>query len=333
LTFNRVDDLPPPLRPFGVAGEVLGSGASVVGATHALSASGARLAPSLIGNLFNRILDTAQRAPVAFTTVEASSLVGSATGGGLAESVAPGNIPARIGGELAGGFLNIPRAVTGISRYATNKITEVASLFSSSAAETNAARILRKAVVDAGGDPAQLVKLLKEADLPGIQTTAGQKTGDTGLAALEKDLIEQSREFGNAAHQSATDTFDALGKMVTALKGTGDPQAFRAAAELRQERFRMLLQHNVDSAHDKAIQEAGKLSTDTPEDLARLSTVARDILDTSLKKARTAESELWEVVDKTMGASPTKLLARHSQIRGGMLPRQKLPAVRRGSRG
>lgn len=331
LSFNRVEDLPEGLRPFGIAGEVLGSGASVVGATNALAQSGARLAPSLAGNFINRILDTAQRSPAMFNAVEISSLAGSAVGGGAAEEFFPGNLPARIGGEMAGGFFNFPRMATGVSHWGARKIVNIVSLFSRSAAETNAARVLQNAVKEAGGDPEMVAKILKEADIPGLSSTAAQKSADPGLAALEKDLMEQSREFGNTAHKAAQDSMDVLGKMVNALKGTGDPQALRAAAELRAEKFRILLQSSVDRAQDDAVKAAAGISKDNPEDMARLSVVARDILDTSLKKARTVESGLWDKVDETISMAPSNLLQRHAELRGGMLPREKMPDVIEGT--
>lgn len=331
LTFENVEDLPSDLRPFGVAGEFIGAGATITGATMALANVGARLAPSLAGNLFNRILDTAAARPATFAAVELSSVLSAGTAGGIAEELAPGEVGTRLGAELAAGIFNPPRLAVATGRAAAGKLVQLASGFSKAAAETKAGKIIFDALEESGEDPIALLRLLKEADFPGVSTTSAQKTGSPGLSALEKDMIEQSREFGNEAHKQAKEGMEALGRIIELLKGTGEPMALRLAAEIQADKFRVVIQSRVDRAMDEAVEAARGITKDNPEEASRLSVVARNILDGTIKLFRKEETKAWDLVDKTAVASPAKVLTEHASLRGSMLPREKMPEVIEGT--
>ncbi len=327
LTFEKLEDLPEDVRPFAVAGEVIGSGATIVGATMRLANVGARLAPSLAGNLINRILDTAAAQPARFAATELSSVLAAGSAGGISEELAPGELGTRLGAELAGGILNPPRLAVAATRFATGKLVQFASGFSKTAAETKAGKIIFDAIEEANEDPVEILRLLKEADFPGVSTTTAQKTGSPALAALEKTMIEESREFSNEAHKMAVESTEALGRIIELLKGTGEPMALRLAAEIRSDAFRVVLQSRADKGMAEAVEAASRITADAPEEVAQLSKVARNILDETMKKARVAETELWDLVDNAAAANPSAILAEHASLRGSMLPREKMPGI------
>src|SRR5690606_343134 len=95
-----VDEMPPELRPFFVGGEILGG--SLAPGMAPFAAGRARTGVRFV----DRIIESAQQRPVAFTAAEASAAIGSATGAGLSSRIFDGNPWAELAGGVAGGVFS-----------------------------------------------------------------------------------------------------------------------------------------------------------------------------------------------------------------------------------
>lgn len=284
----------------------------------------------MIGNGVNKIIETAARAPQAFTMAELSALGSAGVASGIAEYAYPGNTPVRIGAEIAAGLMSPVSIATSLSSTGASTLRRVAGAFSPGARETRAGQIIQQVVREFGEDPEQLAIALRQSGLPGMDMTAGQKTGSPALIAMEKKLAESSAKFGADAKKRAEDSLKAIGDMVTALARTGDPEALRAAAELRQRYFNSLLTARVQDAQRKAIEAAEKITKDTPAARAELGRVAREAVDAALSEARAVERELWGRIPVDREANAGNVITAFDDVRAGLLEEEKLPTIVEG---
>ncbi|MCC4240388.1 hypothetical protein [Thalassospira povalilytica] len=330
MTYGNVDDLPPELRPYAFGGEVVGGGLPFAAAPLAAARAGARLAPSFIGNGINKIIETAARAPQAFTMAELSALGSAGVASGVAETYYPGNDAVRIGAEITAGLLSPVSIATSLSSTGASTLRRAVGAFSPGARETRAGQIIQEIVRDFGEDPEQLAVALRQSGLPGMNMTAGQKTGSPALIAMEKKLSESSAKFGADAQARAEDGLKSIGDMITALARTGDPEALRAAAQLRQRYFNGILTARVQDAQRVALEAAEKITKDTPAARAELGRIARDAVEKALSEARTVERELWGRIPVDREANAGNVISAFDDVRAGLLEEEKLPAIVEG---
>ncbi len=330
LGIPDIEELPPDQRPFGVAGEVVGSGTPFMAAPVAAARVGARLPPSRVGNFINRIIDTAARAPGTFTAAEASALGSAAVAGGVSEAFLPGQRLPRLGAEVAGGLFNPSRLIVGGGRFAMDAGRRALEALSPAARETRAAKILQDVVAQAGEDPQVLAALLRESGIPGVVQTSAQKTGSPALAALEAKIASGSPKFASDVRKTAEDSLSALENMIIALRGTGDPHALTMAAELQQARFRTLLTSRLQMAEQEVAETAAKITQDTPAARAELSKVGHRVISEALEDSRAVERELWGKVGRDLPATAGNVIGRHAEIRADLLPEETLPEIVEG---
>jgi hypothetical protein len=326
-TVGEVADMPPAVRPFGVAGETFGAGVPFAAAPVALGRMAGRLPQSTVGTFVNRVLDTAAQRPFAFLGAEMSMLASAATAGGISEAYAPGQALPRIGAEVVGGMFNPARMGTMLAQYAAHKVRGAIQSFARPAQETQAAKLVSEILKEAGEDPALLVPLLRSSGIPGADLTAAQKTGSLALGAIEERLAQQSARFGVEARQKLQEGLQATEGMITALRGTGDPQALRQAAEMRQRQFQVQLTSLVRTAEADAIRAARGIAQDPQSARAMISRQAREALDTVMTESRAAERELWSRIPRETQASSSSLLEAYDAIRADLLPEEALPGV------
>ena len=330
LGIPDLEELPEDQRPFAVGGEVVGGGVPFASFPLIAGRTGARLPPSLVGNYINKVIDTAARMPGAFSAAEAGALGGAAVAGGTAEAFLPGNRGARFGAEVAGGLLNPTRLIVGSGKLAWDGARKALEAMSPAARQTQAARILQGLVREAGEDPELLAKLLREPGISGLTETSAQKTGSPALAAMEAKLAQSSEKFGAEVRKRAEDSLNALKTMIVALRGTGDPAALTAAAELQQVRFRTLMTARLQLAEQEVAEAAAKISQDTPAARSELSAVAHRVIGEALEDARTVERELWGQVSRDLPATAENVVSRFDGIRDELLPEEALPQVIEG---
>ena len=301
------EEMSPELRPYAFGGESFGGSMGALGVPYGAVATGFRFGTSEVGKLFNRIIESAKRTPVRFGIVEGSMALSGATAAATAESLFPGNVGARMGAELVGGAVNPAKLVRGAGEYGWNLVRNVVQSVSPEGRTTASAKLLADVAAKTGEDLDAVWRVYKALGVPGLENlTPAQKTGSMALGALEDHLAEFSGKFDKESKDRAIQGLDVLRGHIALLTRTGDPEALKTAAQVRDIYYRTLIQGRVDSAMAEATQAVGKITKDTPETRAVLSTKVREILDLSIKDARKAESELWARWTKAEGDTPVK---------------------------
>lgn len=329
-TVGDLNDIPENVRPYGVAGEIVGGGIPFALSPIALAKMGARLPASGIGKFINNVLDTAAARPLAFLGNELAMLSSASVAGGASEAYSPGKALPRLGAEIVGGMFNPVRMGNLLARFAVTKAQTAISSFSRAAKETKAAQVLTEIVKEAGEDPAALAALLRSSGIPGADLTAAQKTGSAALGAIEARLGQQSARFGAESARRMDEGMRATEGMITALRGTGDPMAVRAAADQRSRQYRTMLGAIVSTAEADAIRAARGITSDPQSARAAISRQAREALETTLGEAREAERDLWGQIPREAPASAGGLVDTYDNLRADLLPEEALPAVVEG---
>jgi len=322
---RRPEDMQQSLRPFFYGGEV--TGGSLPFAAAPLTA--ARLGGTTelkVGSFFNRIVDFAGRHPKSFALTEASGISGAALGEGIAEETAPGEPLKRLGAGILGGLFNPARVILTTANKSMDSLAFAWQSLTRSGRETRAGSILQRIVQDAGGDPAAMARILREEGFP-TSLTAAQKTGHPTLISLENELLGGSKKYGAEAVKKAKDGLLAIRNAINLLRGTGDPEALRAAATLRAQHFRTLFAARIQIAEDAAIEAANKITKDTPASRSALSKQARGLLDDAMRSSRFAEKALWGDVPKKISAFADNIMGQYTQLKSEMLPGETLPKV------
>src|SRR5574343_993625 len=318
------EEMSPELRPYAFGGESFGGSMGALGVPYGAVATGFRFGTSEVGKLFNRIIESAKRAPVRFGLVEGSMAVSAASAAGSAEALFPGNVGARMGAELAGGAVNPAKLVRGAGEYTWNLARNAVQSLSTEGRTTASAKLLADIAAKTGEDLDMIYKVYKAVGVPGLENlTPAQKTGSMALGALEDHLAEFSGKFDKESKDRAIQGLDVLRGHIALLTRTGDPEALKTAAQVRDIYYRTLIQGRVDSAMNEAAKAVGKITADTPEARAVLSAKVREVLDQSIIDARKAESELWGKWTKAEGDTPVKydnLLRQFSEEYEKVLP-------------
>src|SRR5690606_29461971 len=274
----------------------------------------------------DRIIESAQQRPVAFTAAEASAAIGSATGAGLSSRIFDGNPWAELAAGVVGGAFSPGAAsftVTGLLSDAYQR----ARAITSTAGQTNrAAAELHALLAETGEDPAALVKALREPDVEGARRTAAQLTGSPALQLLEAELARRSPQFGREAASRAQESLEAIRLLIGRLAATGDPQALREAAQLRDRYFEDLIRGRLAAAEKQAQEAAARIADDTPGARAELGRQLERILSNALVQVRAAERQLWQQIPRNTPVQPTKLLSEAVRIATeDLLPTERLP--------
>src|SRR5574343_1507290 len=318
------EEMSPELRPYAFGGESFGGSMGALGVPYGAVATGFRFGTSEVGKLFNRIIESAKRAPVRFGLTEVAMASSAASAAGSAEALFPGNVGVRMGAELVGGAVNPAKLVRGAGEYTWNLARNAVQSLSTEGRTTASAKLLADIAAKTGEDLDMIYKVYKAVGVPGLENlTPAQKTGSMALGALEDHLAEFSGKFDKESKDRAIQGLDVLRGHIALLTRTGDPEALKTAAQVRDIYYRTLIQGRVDSAMNEAAKAVGKITADTPEARAVLSAKVREVLDQSIIDARKAESELWGKWTKAEGDTPVKydnLLRQFSEEYEKVLP-------------
>ena len=332
LATSSVDDLPPELRPFGAAGEVVGGSIPFMGAPLYAARVGYRFPSSFAGDFLNKVIEGAGKAPRFFTTVESLGIGGAAVAGGAAEHFAPGQPLIRAGAEVLGGFFHPGGLYTTAVRYTVPTLTNVIRRLSPAGRQTSAGRFLQEVIEAAGEDQDAIIRLLAQPEIPGLEQpaqTIAQKTGSRGLAALEADLKADNLKFGADLTRQTEDLFKAHTNAIRLLEGTGDPAALQAAADIRRSQYRLMIQSKVDTATRDAVAKASAITADTPAARSTLSKQVEEILDDTMKRVRAAERDLYAAVPHTplTHTGYNRTLAKFASAKSELLSSEPLDPV------
>lgn len=316
-TYKSIEQVPQELRPIARAGEVLGG--SVLPAAAPFTAS-RNLAQ--VPGMLRPIVQAAREAPKSFAVAEAGGAFGAAQGAAAAELIAPGNPTAALGGEVVGGFVNPVRLATKTARRVGGEVIQYAKSFSRAGRESKAAEIINKALIDAGEDPAAIVKRLREVDDLGMgNMSAAQKADSPTLLAFEASMASKNSNFDNAMRGQTKENLDTLRKLIGEMEASGDPELLKVAAKSRENYFKTLLEGRMRTAQEAAQKASQTLGGDK----AAASVKATEILENSLNEARSVERALWADVPKDHPLPGTGIIEAHTKIRSEMLPEETLP--------
>lgn len=313
-----VEEMPEELRPFGYFGNVVGGSVSAGGPLVQAVKTGARSGV----RFFDRILETAQRRPVAFGASETSAAVMSGVAEGTAESAAPGETGVRIGAGIAGGAFSPGGGLLLATDAAKSAITRISGSLTQSGREASAVREINRILGQTDEVPADIARAIRDAriDLPaGASPTADALTNSPGLKAMAAEFRRRDPQFADASLTSNTEALNVYKQTIKAIATSGDPGAVQAIAELRQRYFDTLLQGQFDAAEAAAVTAAGRIGVTSPERLSVLSSRATEIVQQSLTNARTAERALYDAVEDGP-ASADSIVNAFYDIRANDLP-------------
>lgn len=288
-----------------------------------IGSGGISEAEQVSGGLLPSIARTARDQPVQFAIAEAGGMFGAAQGTVLAESLAPGNLPARVAGEVAGGFLN-PLGV--LARFAVRSSIGARNFIFSqtrTGRERQAGLILQNLLIDAGEDPAAVIRALQETGQ--VPLTSGQQTGSPALLAMESKLAAGNAEFGNFARDALANAFREFRAQIDNLAASGDPENLRRAAIARVEFFEDILTQRLSMAQREAAETLATIPSGGT--FAEASIQARNAVLGALKEARGIERSLWGKIPGDIRINTVAGLTQAvSNIRSGLiLPEQNLP--------
>jgi len=317
-----VDEMPPELRPFFVGGEILGG--SLAPGMAPFAAGRARTGVRFV----DRIIESAQQRPVAFAAAEASAAIGSAAGAGLSSRIFDGNPWAELAGGVVGGAFSPGSTSFTVTGLLSDAYSRTRSMLSTAGQTNRAAAELHALLAETGEDPAALAKALREPDVEGARRTAAQLTGSPALQLLEAELARRSPQFGREAASRAQESLEAMRLLIGRLAATGDPQALREAARLRERYFETLIQGRLAAAEKQAQEAAARIADDTPGARAELGRQLERILSNALVQVRAAERQLWQQIPRNTPVQPTKLLSEAVRIATeDLLPTERLPRI------
>lgn len=313
---------PEELRGAEFAGEIFGGSLPFGAGAMALATRAAPRAGKFVDGVFR----FAREHPTRFASVEAASAGAASVAGGITMDVTD-DAGMASGAALMAGIGNPYALWRALSHYGGGTLTRLTMRFNKSARETWAGKILHDAVQEFGGEPDVLMHVLAKADPDGIFTTAAQRTGDVGLAALEAKLAARSDVFRRDMYEIGSQALDNLEAL---LRGTGDPTAFAAAAALRAKRYQAAVHGRLQVATADVTAAARKLRVDSPETRTELSRQAREILGQALDDVRAVERQLWgqipdSVRQSTVSGDP--LFDAFDAVRAEMTREASLPGT------
>lgn len=305
LTYSDIQEVPPEWRPVARAGEVLGGSAPFAALPFMV-----RRGLSELPAFARPIVRAARETPRRFLGVEAGAAGGAAQGAAFAELVAPGNPTVATGAEIIGGMANPIGLVINTATGAVQRGGALASSFTRAGREDTVAKSIHDAMIAAGENPQRVVSVLREADLPGVSLTAGQKAESPVLLAMERSLTGKNPEFDMAMDRRTQDNFAQLRRLVTDLEATGNPVLLREAAATRDRYFKGVIQERLDTASARMEQAAGRIGGDRAE----ASVKANQILEEALVDARAQESVLWGKVPKDFKLEAPNVVRAYDEL-------------------
>jgi hypothetical protein len=218
--------------------------------------------------------------PGASLATEALGATGAGTGRYVAEQKnlsSGGSLAAEVGGGLAA--VAAPSAIPGRLKMMMP--------YSKSGAEFRASRRMQSLVNDRQA-AAQAIDDLKETNL-----LPASRTGEPGLMALERTVLERSPALQAEVAEATAETMD---RLVKSIRQSGNVQTARKFADAKRERLFRALDARVEQAGERAAAAMAEVAEDTP--LSELSTVVRQQIDQALADAKVQENMLWQAVPK-----------------------------------
>ena len=162
---------------------------------------------------------------------------------------------------------------------------------------------IKKILEDNGDDVEALIKELSDDSITNqlydesgqlIKLTAGQKSGNPTLMAIEASLASSSQGLGKTRKENHILANKALRNLIGALVLQGDKSSLKQAALIRKSQFDGYLAEKLALRTDQVIDAFKKLSGDNPINNKKLSEKLFEITGSGLQQARTEESKLYK---------------------------------------
>ena len=144
----------------------------------------------------------------------------------------------------------------------------------------------------AGDDISNL--LLDESGKP-IKLTAGAKSGNPALLAIEASLEQLGSSLGSERQAGSQAAIKALRNLINAMALTGDQQALQQAADLAETVFTANLTNKLKNATDQVLKSYEKIKPDVESNI-QLSETLYDVIKQQMKLGRDKERKLWNSV-------------------------------------
>jgi hypothetical protein len=279
------------LVPYREGGKTFGSSIATAPAAFGL--------PVMTGNRVSRFLsaygEAARRSPKAFMGAETITAGTMGVAGGASESYFPGQTGVRLSAELGAGLFTPSRMLFTAIDTASQALRSIGATAAQREAKTQgkATDLLLDLLDKYKEDPATLITALRQQVPKGVTPTAGQKTGSMALINLEKSLSRYSPEFGGEAANRGRQALEAYELLIENLNRLGNPEALKAAAQLRQNKFAAVLDGRLAMADADAARKISNISKDTPEARRQIGQIVKLDTEQALREARDIESELW----------------------------------------
>jgi len=327
---SNPERVPMDRRAAAYMGDTFGGSIMIGGQVQALARAGATVGSgSLVGNLINGVLESARKTPRLYAAAEVAGATYSALGAGVAEALFPGDVGARTSAEVGAGFLSPARTIATGSQYILNKVQNVALMASNAlpesvgkyvpGAQTALQRKAKETLVaylkETGADIGALRRALNSPDVADLPLSAGQKTGDPALLALEAEFSRTNETFRKALVRGGAESLETLRDLTVLMRATGDPALIRQAAVMREDAFNVFLAARLDAAREDAIRAAGRITSDTPETRETLSTELFKAMESALDDARAVERSLWDAIPKKALVDDAPLREAYESIR------------------
>ena len=279
------------LVPYREGGKTFGSAIGSAPAAFGL--------PQMTGNRVSRFLstfgETARRNPATFMATEAVTGASMGVAGGGAESYFPGQQGVRFGAELGAAILTPTKLLLAGVDAASQGLKAIRSGVSGNQdrAQTKAANVLLDALEKNQEDPAALILALRSQLPRGVAPTSAQRTGSQTLMDLEASLGKANPQLGGQISKQGREALEAYELLIENLQASGNPEALRIAAQLRENKFNATLDNRLATADANAAAKIALITKDTPAARRQIGDIVKTETELALNQARMAERELW----------------------------------------
>lgn len=273
---------------------------------------------------FTRFRTEGAEAPGRRALGQAFTATKIAGAGALAEGLDPGNEFVRVPFEMAAGFVVFPMEV---AQYAANTVKNVGSNLNE-----KQRRIMRDALEgtlesfpeDIRPDVEDVVTALRGAEPAGatalkeagedITLTAAQKTGMKFIQDLEDVAKKLNPQMAATLRRQAEQSNEAVARMIQSMIETGDPTLLYEAANIERAALDLYLDNQVNLAVLRAQDAADRVLRVNDgvvnEDLAsKAGQMLENVAQSTIKSARSMESELWNALPKDLDASADNIVS------------------------
>jgi len=335
-TYSSISDVSPSVRPAAVFGEVLGGAAipaaAPVGIARTLPATGrfAGTAADIAGDVGTlrqvgrSIVESAAESPGRFLATEAALAGISGAGGAVAETMAPGDVTARIVGEIAPAIS--PALIA--SRFlpnTINKLLDITAPVNPMLSKKRASDKVLQLAKEYGEDPNVIIKSLTSESAKEVDSlTAAQMSESKMLTDLENYLIKESSLAGEAYKLKAKESAEKINDLYRQALLDGDSSQVFLAAQERKDYLINLLDNRVARADKKARDLLGPVQAARPK--SEISVEAREVIESALADARATEDSLWKIIPQNIDVIPKNLSSSLRKYKSEILDERMLPA-------